>query len=364
MPTYKDSDRNTWYCKFSYTDWKGERKQKHKRGFQRKKDADEWERDFLQKVAPSPTMSFSTLATLYLDDVKTNSKAITYKTRESRIRLWILPYFGKMPINEITPAKVRKWENTLKSAISEATGKPLSPDYMDNLVVQLSNVFNYAVRFHGLTQNPVTIAGNTVGKKTCSLNFWTNDQFDKFIDTFDDTDPYKVVFYVLYYTGMRVGELLALTFKDIDLTQGIIHVNKTFHVLHGEYVTTEPKTEKARRIVVIPPFLCGIISRYENRFYKPSPKDRVFLQSTSHMERTFKAHAEQAGLPKIRLHDLRHSHVSLLVELGASALLVSERLGHKSVTTTLNRYAHLFPSKQSEISDRLQRLFDSQKKAT
>ena len=363
MPSYRDTDRNTWFVKCSYTDWKGERRQKKKRGFLRKKDADEWERSFLEKIAPSPTMQFSALADLYLDDVKANRKAITYKTRESRVRLWILPYFGKMPLNEITPAKVRKWENMLKNATSDVTGKPLSPDYLDNLVTQLSCIFGYAVRFHGLPQNPVTIAGNTIGKKTCSLNFWTKDQFDRFIDTFDDTDPYKCVFYVLYYAGLRKGELQALTFRDINLTDGVITVNKTFHIIKNEPVVTEPKTDKANRTVLIPAFLCDILRKYVSRFYKPQPDDRLFLQSASHMERVFKAHAEQAELPKIRLHDLRHSHVSLLVDLGFSALLVSERMGHKNVTTTLNRYAHLFPSRQTEVAEKLQALFDDQKKA-
>lgn len=356
MPIYKDTERNTWYCKTNYTDWQGASRQKIKRGFQRKEDAKRWERDFLQKIAPSPDMTFSALADLYLEDVKINRKAVTYRTRESRIRIWITPYFGKMKLGEITPSKVRAWENMLKGSKS-VKGTPLSLDYMDNLVVQLSNVFNYAVRFHGLARNPVTIAGNTVGRKTCSLNFWTKDQFDAFLATFDAADPYVCLFSVLYYAGLRKGELQALMYKDVDLTQGVIRVSKTFHIIHGEEVITEPKTDKANRTVTIPPFLCDLIREYEKRIYKPAPEDRVFFQSASHMERIFKEHTEAAGLPKIRLHDLRHSHVSLLIDLGFSALLVSERMGHKSVTTTLNRYAHLFPSRQSEVADRLEQLY-------
>lgn len=361
MPAYKDTKTNTWYCKFYYIDWTGEKKQKKKRGFQRKKDADDWERDFLEHMAPSPSMTFSALADLYLEDVKTNNKAVTYRTRESRLRVWIRPYFDDKPINEITPALVRKWENTLKSA-QGSTGKPLSLDYMNNLVITLSSVFQYATRFHGLQQNPVRIAGNTVGKKTRSLRFWTKDQFNKFINTFDPADPFRCLFDFMYYTGVRIGELQALTAGDIDLDSGSVTVNKTYHMIHGEGTVTAPKTEKGNRTVTIPPFLCDEIRKYEQRIYGIRKTDRVFFQPATTIDRIFKAHTAAAGLPAIRIHDIRHSHASLLIDLGFSALLVSERLGHENVSTTLNIYAHLFPSKQSEVADRLQKLFENSTK--
>ena len=324
MPSYKDSQRGTWYCKFSYTDWTGTKKQKLKRGFQLK--------------------------------LKINNKAITYKTRESRIRLWLRPYFGSSPVNEITPAQVRQWQNTLKDS-TDSNGKALSLAYMDNLVVQLSCVFQYTVKFHGLHSNPVTKAGNTVGKKTCSLNFWTKDQFDTFIASFGTEDPFHCLFSVLYYTGMRIGELQALTPADIDLKAGTITINKTYHMIQGKGTVTPPKTAKANRTVTIPPFLCDRIQRYQGAVYGLAQNDRFFFQSSTNIEKVLKDHTAATGLPQIRLHDLRHSHASLLIELGFSALLVSERLGHENVSTTLNIYAHLFPSKQSEVADKLQSLF-------
>lgn len=356
MPSYKDSQRGTWYCKFSYTDWTGTRKQKLKRGFQLKRDADAFEQDYIRKMSGSPDMTFAALADLYLEDVKINSKAITYKTRESRLRVWIRPYFDKMAVNEITPAQIRQWENMLKDATG-STGKPLSLDYMDNLVVQLSGVFQYAVRFHGLQSNPVRIAGNSVGKKTHSLNFWTKEQFDKFITSFSAEDPFHCLFDTLYYTGVRIGELQALTSADIDLDAGIMTVNKTYHMIQGKALVTPPKTTKANRTVTLPAFLCDEIRRYQGLIYGLRTSDRLFFQSSTNIEKVFKDHVRAAGLPRIRLHDIRHSHASLLIELGFSALLVSERLGHENVSTTLNIYAHLFPSKQSEVADKLQQLF-------
>ena len=162
---------------------------------------------------------------------------------------------------------------------------------------------------------------------------------------------------MLYYTGVRIGELEALTVADVDLDAGIIHINKTYHLIGGEGIVTTPKTTKANRDIFIPPFLVDILRRHIGRLYAPGGSTRLFLASHSSYARQMDAHTKAAGVKRIRLHDLRHSHASLLIELGFSALLVSERLGHESVSTTLNIYSHLFPSKQSEVAEKLENLY-------
>ena len=169
MPAFKDKDAGTWFVKFYYTDYTGAKKQKFKRGFARRKDAQAWEAEFLAKLAPDPGMPFSRLQELYLEDLKTNRKETTYRTRENRIKLWIQPYFNSQPVSSITPADVRKWQNDLRSATGKK-GNPLSLAYINNLVEQLSTIFNYAVRFCGLRQNPVRIAGNPGSRKKRSIN--------------------------------------------------------------------------------------------------------------------------------------------------------------------------------------------------
>jgi len=205
MSAYYDKITKNWYCIFYFTDWKGTKKQKKKRGFSRKKDALEYEREFLDKLSSSPDIAFSGMVELYLADKKMHTKLKTYKTKKSRILTWILPYFNDKAINAITAADIRQWQGELKEAVG-ATGEVLSPAYMQNLVTELSGIFNFAVRFYNLPANPCRVAGNLVGKKGKSLDFWTREEFDRFVDTFDKTDPYYAAFMTLYYTGMRIGD--------------------------------------------------------------------------------------------------------------------------------------------------------------
>lgn len=164
MPTYYDDKTKSWYCKFYYTDYTGDKKQKLKRGFKLQREAKEWENDFLTKKATQPSMPLKDLADLYIEDKKENCKLTTYESKKNRIETWILPYFGTKPVDSITAVDIRKWQVTLKNATGN-TGKKLSPGYMQNIVMELSCMFNYAVRFYGLNSNPCHVAGNTVGKK-------------------------------------------------------------------------------------------------------------------------------------------------------------------------------------------------------
>lgn len=355
MPVFKDEERNTFYVKTYYTDYTGTRKQKMKRGFKLQRDAKEWERLFLEKQSAQPSMPFKTLSELYLEDKEAHTKKITYETKKNRIDKWILPYFNTQQINEISAPDIRKWQATLKES-KNANDAPLSAGYMQNLVMELSSIFNFAVRFYGLSVNPCHVAGNTVGKKAKSLNFWTKDEFDKFISTFDKASPYYVAFMMLYYCGMRIGELEALTIADVNLDTNTVTINKTYHLINGNGIITAPKTQKANRDIIIPPFLSSIIRTYEKRIYAPEPDMRLFTASHSTYARQMEEHTNIAKIKRIRLHDIRHSHASLLIEMGFSALLVSERLGHENVSTTLNIYSHLFPSKQIEVADKLEKL--------
>lgn len=354
MPVYKDSN-GKWYVKCNYTDYSGASKQKFKRGFDLQRDAKEWERDFMATQTMQPSMPFKGMIDLYLADTKVRTKQITYETKVNRIDKWIRPYFENRPTNAITPVEIRQWQASLKTS-ETMFKKPLSPGYMQNLVVELSSIFNFAVRFYGLSSNPCKVAGNNVGKKQKSMNFWTKEEFDRFIATFEKTDPLYTAFLILYYCGMRIDELEALTAEDVNIPERKITINKTYHLIGGEGVITTPKTEKSIRTITIPAFLADRIAAYERRIYGITPKTRLFELSHSTYARILEEHTRMAGVKRIRLHDLRHSHASLLIELGFSALLVSERLGHENVSTTLNIYSHLFPSKQSEVAEKLQNI--------
>lgn len=354
MSIYKDSKTNTWYCKFRYKDYTGKIRQTTKRGFEKKGDAKQWEHDFLANRQGSPDMLFSDLAAKYLEDKRANKKEITYKTDKSRIETWIAPTFKDWPINKIDAKAVRQWQNELRKATTR-TGKPLSENYRHNIVAVLSNVFAYAVKLYDLPQNPVKVAGNTAGERTKRKDYWTLEQFQKFIATFPEHDAYYAVFMVLYWTGMRLGELQALTVADVLPDR--IRINKTGHVFNGEFVVTAPKTKTSIRDIHITPELHAVIEEYQEKLYKPKKTDRLFPIGYGRIMRQFKMHMEAAELPCIRIHGLRHSHASLLINEGYDALVVRERLGHKSVATTIDTYSHLFESKQAELVEKMSQIW-------
>ena len=159
-------------------------------------------------------------------------------------------------------------------------------------------------------------------------------------------------FQMLYWTGIRVGELLALTAGDFDFKNNMLTINKSYQRLHGEDVITPPKTEKSNRIIKMPKFLCEEMQDYLKSLYSIEPDERIFPITKNYLHREMDRGSAQAGVKRIRIHDLRHSHVSLLIEMGFSAVAIADRVGHESIDITFN-YAHLFPSRQTEIADKL-----------
>lgn len=159
---------------------------------------------------------------------------------------------------------------------------------------------------------------------------------------------------MLFYTGMRSGELLALTPADILPTKRV-DINKNYAKVKGEELFLEPKTPKAKRCISIPDFLYDDIHEYISKLYGIDKGDRIFYFTKSALEKEMKRSSEKAGLQPIRVHDLRHSHASMLIELGFTPLEIADRLGHESVKTTLDTYSHLYPDKDQKLADRLNR---------
>lgn len=336
MPTYKDKERGTWYASFYYTDWQGRRRLKKKRGFLRQKDAKAFEEEFLRTKARSCDMAFGSMVEIYFDDMKGRLKANTLKNKRYLVDAKILPFFRELPLNEITPAHVRKWQSGLLA-------EGLAPTYIKTINNQISAIFNYAVRYYGLQVNPARLAGGVGKKNADEMNFWTVEQFTAVHEKVRKL-PARTGLSVLFWTGLRIGELLALTPRDLDLDAGTLSVSKSFQSIDGEEVITEPKTPKSRRVVPVPSKLAAELREYMAALYDVGPDDRLFPFTKHYFRREMLKAAEAAGVERIRLHDLRHSHASLLIHLGCPVLLVSERLGHEDVQTTLRTYGHLYPS--------------------
>lgn len=217
---------------------------------------------------------------------------------------------------------------------------------------QLSIILNYAVKYYNLPQNPCKIAGSIGTKKANRMDFWTQEDFNNFISHVKKTQC-KTAFTVLYYTGIRCGELLALTKADINLEKATMSITKTYNRTGRRDVITSPKTSNSIRTVTLPPFLIDSITEYISRNYGMESEDRLFPFTRRTLESSMRNACTASEIKKIRLHDIRHSHVSLLIEMGFSPLLIAERIGD-SVDMVNNIYGHLYPNRHREVAERLQ----------
>ncbi len=351
MAAFKNKDNGTWYVQFHYTDWRGERQQKLKRGFPTKKAALAWEREFLMKKQADLNMTLESFVELYTQDIKPKLKLNTWLTKECIIQKKILPYLGKRRLSEITPQDIFCWQNEIRK-ITDKQGKPLSTTYLKTIHNQMSAIFNHAVRYYGLQSNPAAKAGSMGEKEATEMQFWTKEEFLKVIDAMMDSPIHYYAFEMLYWCGIREGELLALTAADFDFEKETVRINKSYQRLHGEDVITTPKTKKSNRIIKMPKFLCEEMQEYLQMLYGLKKKDRIFTVTKSYLHHEMDRGAKAAGVKRIRIHDLRHSHISLLIDMGFSAVAIADRVGHESIDITY-QYAHLFPSKQTEMADRL-----------
>ena len=351
MPAYKDEKTGKWFAKFYYTNWQGIKKQKWKRGFATKKEALGFERDFLEKQSANPDMTFQNLYEIYMEDMVARLKQSTLLTKKAVLQTHILPFFGSKPINEIKASDVRRWQAKLMSSPNN-----YSQTYLKKINTELNSIINYAKRFYDLNTNPCSKAG-TIGKaKAEEMDYWTYDEYIAFREGVKDKSLSYICFEVLYWTGMREGELLALSPVDIDLDNKTISINRTYQRIEGKDVFTSPKTRKSKRKIPIPDFLCQELSDYIQSRYMLDADERLFPVTKSYLSHEMIRGCKNTGVKKIRIHDIRHSHASLLINQGCDALMLADRLGHEKVSTTLNTYSHLFPHKQQELVHSLESL--------
>ena len=320
MQVYKDEKRNTWFCKCNYKDWLGESKSKMKRGFATKKDAQQWERDFLQKQSASMDMKFASVVEVYFEDKAPRLKERSIMTKRTLFETKIIPYFGEKQMNEITVVDIIKWQNALLN-------QDYKPTYLRMIQNQITALFNHTEKFYDLKDNPC--------KKV------------------DKKGMYQIIFQMLFWLGCRVGELLALTSEDIDFENGTVNISKTYYRRNQTDYITPPKTESSNRKITIPKFLVEEMKDFVDKQYGLTLEDRIFPITDRAIQKKMKQKTEQAKLKPIRVHDLRQSHIALLIEKGMQPLVIAQRVGHDSVNTTMNIYGHLYPNKQKQVADML-----------
>ena len=164
-----------------------------------------------------------------------------------------------------------------------------------------------------------------------------------------------MLFEILFWTGMRIGELLALFKSDVNFQENKISISKTYYRTRGKDVITTPKTEQSVRTIDIPEFLTQEIKAYCDKLYEFPDSERLFPIVCEAVQHKMVRHIQKSGVKRIRVHDLRHSACAYLAHQGVAPMVIKERMGHKDIKITLNTYGHLYPNEQKKVADMLNR---------
>lgn len=355
----KKADNGTYYFRanLGYDSVTGKQIQKYRSGFSTKKEARaEYSKLILaaeeglamEKKQPSFKQF---IEEIYLPWYKTQVKESTYKNRLNTIEKHF-KFFYRKKVNEIEPIHVQTWQ--LKLA------KDYSPNYVRIIQGMLSLAFDRAIILGLAKKNPARMVGNIKSKKV-KVDFWTLEEFQKVISLLYKGDYYEhylfICFWLLFTTGLRIGEAAALQWDDIDFESGILSVTKTlYYKSMNEYKFVDPKTSASIRTVVLDEDTIRELKDWRE-VQKKVLKDCNFVLSYSGiptskhtLPRALEKLAGLAGVHRIKIHALRHSHVALLISMGVNPLIVKDRLGHEKIQTTLGTYGHLYPNSNFEVA--------------
>lgn len=288
----------------------------------------------------------------YFNDREHHVRDTTMDTKRNVFDTKIVPLLGNRKMNEITALDIRDWQQRVKE-MGEATGLPYSETYLYTIHAQLTALFNYAQTFYGLRFNPCDAAGYMGSSVAGEMLIITKDQYELLRKEFRN-EAYLLAFDILFWTGCREGEMLALLPKDLT-DDDQLRIYKTYHRKKGQDIFGPTKNSKkgGNRNVPIPHWLAEEFRTYCSRLYGLTPDDRVFYMTCTALNKELTRCTQLTYLPDIRVHDLRHSHVSLCIELGYSVVLVARRIGD-TVPVVMRTYAHLYPNKQQELVSRLE----------
>lgn len=314
-----------------------------KRGFKTKREALNYENEFKNSVAVEPDMQMDKFVDIYFSDKKNELKANSIRNKQHMINKHIIPYFGNKKLNEITPADIIQWQKIIQE-------NKFSKTYERMIQNQINALFNHAQRIYNLKENPCKKVKRMGKSDADKLDFWIKEEYDRFISGVDRKSEDYLMFEILFWTGIREGELLSLTIADFDMTNNLLHINKTYHRIDGKDVISTPKTDNSVRTIIIPNFLKEEVQEYISYHYGFPENERLFPIVARTLQKRMKRYEKKTGVKPIRVHDLRHSHVAYLINQGVEPLIIKERLGHKNIQITLNTYGHLYPSRQKEVA--------------
>ncbi|HEL1949729.1 TPA: site-specific integrase [Streptococcus suis] len=343
-----------------------------RKGYKTKKEATEAEH-YLRSVELKERfygakITVSMLYELLKEEDSINCRKISYiNTQDNNYNRHIKDYFSKVDnVGKLTYEDIYQFREHLKQKVAQNSNKPLNTNTINKIMILLKKIFDVGLRKGYYSTNPVKLLKKLPIEKT-KMQFWTVEEFQRFLTLFEpDEYNIKLLFTVLFFTGLRLGEALALTWQDIDFLSNIIHITKSIYVNKGISHISTTKTKAGTRRIIINKKLSQELQHWQQQqkhllgqFTSDSLTLQVFQNNPltitkNAIEKQYKKILERDDtLKKIRIHDFRHSHASLLINQGEDYLVVKERLGHASITTTIDTYSHLYPSKQKDLADKL-----------
>lgn len=376
MAIYNEKNKNKWtkdgrhwYFTCYYRNIQGNKKQYKSKMFLTKQEAEKEELLFLAKRDNPTLVKFDIVSLDYFKYMYSSRKESTIYSYEYAFKKNIEPYFSDFYINNINIQLINHWK-------AEMINKGYKLAYLNKLYVILKEIFDYAIKNYNLESNVVSLSGRfeRVNDEVISdedkLRYITHDDFNKFISYIEDI-TWKTFFIFLYYTGMRKGEIQALTWNDINFNNNEIIVNKTLSVKTREsYKITSTKNYINRKIKISKTLREQLVLYKDYcKQYSDFKESWFVFGCTRFMPQTTidnkKHHYFQlSGVKEITIHEFRHSHVSLLINEYVKSgqtdttkffLMLSNRMGH-SIKVMQETYMHLFPTIQNEIVDLLDNL--------
>ena len=370
MPVYKDerAKTNKWYFAINYKE-NGKYKKMLRRGFKTKKEAEAAmieAQNALNKgtyVEPSKTL-YADFMKSWLKDKETTVKQSTLETYKYLVNNFIIPHLGQTELSKITPRQIQTLYNDLKSS------NRLSDENIRKIHTIINNSLNKAFKWEMIVRNPAALVEvPQVAKK--EIDVWNEEEIHRFL-SFAKDSRYYAAFLLALTTGMRQGEILGLRWKDIDVENRTISVVQTLSH-KGQILSAGAKTAAGNRKISIDENTLNQLLSLKLKYKEEKMANRPIYQdydlvirtsigtpvSPRNLLRSFYSIIEKAQVRKIRFHDLRHTHASLLLKQGVNPKIVAERLGHANVKITLDTYSHLLPDLQKETADEFGKIFYS-----
>ena len=338
MPAYKDSKTGKWFAKFQIETLDGKKRQHIKRGFAKKADALAYEHEKKAEKSHLPSITLQTLCVRFLDDYSINHRENSLRLIRANLTRHILPYLGEIKLNELSAIKIREWQKIINK-------KPLAASTKNSINTTLKTLLKFAVKYYGFSHD--ILAGvSPLGRIETKKKIITLDEWKRLDDVIEDKH-YKALFNLLFWCGLRIGEVMALQLLDFDFIAGSIRIEKQYN---SDAKTTAPlKTVSSRRIVAIPPSVMEVVKEYLTAYYEV-PEFPFAIKTARGINWKLKYYCEKANIPVISAHALRHSHASLLINEKIPAPVISDRLGHSNTYTTLKIYAHAYANADNQLA--------------